>query len=84
MYLTNRWVRTVKWNKEREAGRSLFGAMNPFDRDESVQGIETDGLANTNIIWHGNKLLALEEGHAPFELDPTRWSRLVRVVSLTG
>ena len=66
----NRWVRTVKWNKEREAGRSLFGAMNPFDRDESVQGIETDGLANTNIIWHGNKLLALEEGHAPFELDP--------------
>ena len=80
----NRWVRTVKWNKEREAGRSLFGAMNPFDRDESVQGIETDGLANTNIIWHGNKLLALEEGHAPFELDPTRWSRLVRAVSLTG
>ena len=66
----NRWVRTVKWNKEREAGRSLFGAMNPFDNDESVQGIETDGLANTNIIWHGNKLLALEEGHAPFELDP--------------
>ena len=66
----NRWVRTVKWNKEREAGISLFGAMNPFDRDESVQGIETDGLANTNIIWHGNKLLALEEGHAPFELDP--------------
>ena len=66
----NRWARTVKWIKEREAGRSLFDAMNPLDKDESVQGIETDGLANTNIIWHGNKLLALEEGHAPFELDP--------------
>ena len=66
----NRWVKTLKWKKEREAGRSLFAAMNPFDNDESVQGLETDGLANTNIVWHANKLLALEEGHAPFELDP--------------
>ena len=23
----------------------------------------TDGVANTNLIWHANKLLALEEGH---------------------
>lgn len=66
----NRWVRTVKWHKEREQGRSLFGAFNPMDNDESVMGLETDGLANTNIVWHGNKLLALEEAHAPFELDP--------------
>ena len=66
----NRWVRTVKWQKEREAGRSLFNAFNPMDVDESVAGVQTDGLANTNIIWHAGKLLALEEGHAPFELDP--------------
>jgi len=66
----NRWVRTVKWNTEREVGRSLFAAFNPMDNDESVKGMETDGVANTNIVWHANKLLALEEGHAPFELDP--------------
>ena len=66
----NRWVRTVKWNKEHEAHRSLFSAFNPMDTDPSVQGLETDGLANTNIVWHGGKLLALEEAHAPFELDP--------------
>ena len=66
----NRWVRTVKWHKERAAGRSLFSAFNPMDNDPSVAGLETDGVANTNIIWHGGKLLALEEGHAPFELDP--------------
>ena len=65
----NRWLRTVKWHKEREAGRSLFGAFNPMDADPSVAGIETDGLANTNVIWHGGRLLALEEGHAPFEVD---------------
>ncbi len=27
-------------------------------------------IANTNIVWHGGKLLALEEAHAPFSLDP--------------
>ena len=66
----NRWVRTKKWQAERAAGRSLFAAFNPLDNDESVAGMETDGLANTNIVWHGNKLLALEEAHEPFELDP--------------
>lgn len=66
----NRWLRTKKWQLEHEASRSLFSAFNPMDTDESVQGVETDGVANTNIIWHGNKLLALEEAHAPFELDP--------------
>ena len=61
----NRWARTVKWKKEREAGRSLFAAVNPMDADPSVAGIQTDGIANTNIIWHAGRLLALEEGHAP-------------------
>jgi carotenoid cleavage dioxygenase len=29
------------------------------------------GVANTNVIWHAGRLLALEEGHQPFEVDPT-------------
>jgi carotenoid cleavage dioxygenase len=66
----NRWPRTKKWLMEHDAGTSLFHALNPLENDPSVQGVETDGVANTNIVWHGNKLLALEEGHAPFELDP--------------
>ncbi len=66
----NRWPRTVKWKLEHEAGESLFAALNPMDNDPRVAGVETDGVANTNIVWHGGKLLALEEGHAPFELDP--------------
>lgn len=67
----NRWVRTDKWNIEHEAGESLFGAFNPMDSDERVQGMKTNGLANTNVVWHAGKLLALEEAHAPFQLDPT-------------
>ncbi|MFT5578015.1 MAG: carotenoid cleavage dioxygenase-like enzyme [Paraglaciecola psychrophila] len=66
----NRWARTQKWQLERDAGKSLFSAFNPMDCDPSVAGMQTDGTANTNIVWHGNKLMALEEGHAPFELDP--------------
>ncbi|HIG40828.1 MAG TPA: carotenoid oxygenase family protein [Gammaproteobacteria bacterium] len=66
----NRWAKTVKFKTENNAGRSLFSAFNPMDSDPDVAGLETDGLANTNIVWHGGKLLALEEGHAPFELDP--------------
>lgn len=65
----NRWVRTQKFEMERKAGRALFSAMNPMDADPSVLGMLTDGLANTNVVWHGNRLLALEEAHAPFELD---------------
>lgn len=77
----NRWVRTEQWTLEHAAGRSLFATSSaPSDSDSSVAGMRTDGVANTNIVWHGNKLLALEEGHGPIELDPLslatvgRWS----------
>jgi carotenoid cleavage dioxygenase len=55
---------------ENAAGKRLFGMFgNPATTDPSVLGTDS-GLANTNIVWHGGKLLALEEGHKPFELDP--------------
>ncbi len=66
----NRWARTVKWKAEHAAGESLFSPFNPLDSDPRVMGLETDGLANTNIVWHAGRLLALEEAHAPFEMDP--------------
>ncbi len=66
----NRWVRTPKWQLEHEAGRALFGSWgNPMTSDPSVIGKE-GGVANTNIVWHGGRLLALEEAHRPFAIDP--------------
>jgi carotenoid cleavage dioxygenase-like enzyme len=66
----NRWVRTEKFRLERAAGRSLFGTFgNPMTSDPSVAGKVIDGLANTNILWHGDRLLALEEAHLPVALD---------------
>ncbi|HEX3430359.1 MAG TPA: carotenoid oxygenase family protein [Rhizomicrobium sp.] len=66
----NRYVRTPRWELEHAAGRSLFGTFgNPLTSDPSVGG-QDSGVANTNIVWHANRLLALEEAHQPFELDP--------------
>jgi len=66
----NRYVHTNKYILEHEAGRSLFGTFgNPMTSDPSVAGKDS-GVGNTNIVWHAGKLLALEEGHNPFEMDP--------------
>jgi carotenoid cleavage dioxygenase-like enzyme len=66
----NRYVRTPKWELEHEHGRALFGSMgNPMTTDPLAIGNE-GGVANTNIVWHAGKLLALEEAHHPFAMDP--------------
>jgi carotenoid cleavage dioxygenase-like enzyme len=66
----NRWVRTPKWQAENAAHRALFGSWgNPMTSDPSIAGTD-GGVANTNIVWHGDRLLALEEAHLPFMLDP--------------
>ena len=66
----NRYVRTPKWTLENAAGRALWGTFgNPATSDPSVAG-KDGGVANTNIVWHAGRLMALEEGHQPFEMDP--------------
>jgi carotenoid cleavage dioxygenase len=66
----NRWVRTSRWRLEREAGRALFATSDPRGHDPSVAGAPDDGAANTNLVFHHGRLLALEEGHPPIEIDP--------------
>lgn len=66
----NRWVRTRQWALEREAGRALFATADPRDHDPSVAGCASQGAANTHILAHAGRLLALEEGHPPIEIDP--------------
>lgn len=69
----NRWVRTAKWKIEDREGRNVLNAMNPFDCEPEYSDFvltDRDGLANTAVVWHGGRLLVMEEGHRPFELDP--------------
>ena len=66
----NRWVRTPKWQAEHDAGRALFGGFGRKLPDAPASTIQDGGVANTNIIFHGGRLLALEEGHPPTEIEP--------------
>ena len=65
----NRWVRTPKWKMEHEAGQALYGSFgNPMWSDPVTFGKDST-TANTNVVWHAGKLMALEEAHLPFEVD---------------
>lgn len=65
-----RYVRTDRFEAERAARRSLFGAYrNPFTDDPLVAGVDRT-TANTSILWHGGRLFALKEDGLPHVLDP--------------
>ncbi|WNG34406.1 carotenoid oxygenase family protein [Archangium violaceum] len=63
----NRYVRTPKWEWEHAAGRSLFAGFNTALNDPLAQGRDA-GVANTNILHHAGRLLALNESSPPFEV----------------
>jgi carotenoid cleavage dioxygenase len=66
----NRYVRTPKWTLEHDAGRRLFNSWgDPRKTDPLAMG-QDGGVANTNILWHGGRLLALEEAHPATRMDP--------------
>jgi carotenoid cleavage dioxygenase-like enzyme len=66
----SRYVRTPRFLAERAARRSLFGAYrNPYTDDPAAAGINR-GLANTNVYWHGGRLLASKEDSPPIQIDP--------------
>ena len=67
----NRWIDSIGLQAERRAGHALFGGLSEFTfPDQSV--IDEAGImkntANTNVIRHGGKILALMEGAPPTEL----------------
>jgi carotenoid cleavage dioxygenase len=72
----NRWVRTPKWQAEHDAGRALFAGFGGRKLPDAPAASCTDsGVANTNIIFHAGRLLALEEGHLPTEIEPGTLNR---------
>ena len=64
----NRWVRTPRFLAEAAAGRPLFvGFGQPLT--EAAKQLD-NGVANTHVLAHAGRLLALEEAHLPTRLDP--------------
>ncbi|KAF4303625.1 Carotenoid oxygenase [Botryosphaeria dothidea] len=65
-----RYVLTERFLAERRAGRAMFGILKtPFSHHPCVRAVQ-DNTANTNVIVHAGKLLALSEQGPPYELDP--------------
>lgn len=69
---SNRYVRTKYYEKEQAAKRMLYGgfatrAPAPFPIN-LIRGMKNP--ANTNVIVHNGRLLALWEGGRPWALDP--------------
>ena len=70
---SNRFVRTREYIAEQQAGRMLyrsFGTNLPGGLAGNLLRIAIKNAANTNVIWHGGRLLALWEGGLPYRLDP--------------
>lgn len=71
----NRFVLTPGLRAERRAGRALYGGMRtPLPVDPALTGPGGDpgpfkNTANTNIVRHAGRILALWEGAPPTELD---------------
>ncbi len=64
----NRWVRTQRFVAEAQAGRPLFAGFGQPLTPEA--GRLNRGVANTHVLYHAGRLLALEEAHLPMRLDP--------------
>lgn len=73
-HFRNRYVRTEGFIKEREAGRILyrgvFGTQKPGGWLANAFDFQLKNIANTNVIYWGDKLLALWEAANPHRLDP--------------
>jgi len=68
----NRFVESKGLLIERRMGEALFGGLSEF-RMPPEELLDEAGMmkntANTNIVWHGNKLLALMEAGKPIEMS---------------
>jgi carotenoid cleavage dioxygenase len=69
-----RWVRTERYERNRAAGRQLYGYYrNPYDCEPEVAHVDEpwrNTVANTSVEAHAGRLFALKEDARPTELDP--------------
>jgi carotenoid cleavage dioxygenase len=66
-----RLVRTAKLQAEQRAGRFLMSALGTqIDGGPPAGGPDAFNVANTNVLEHGGRLLALWEGGSAYALDP--------------
>ena len=70
---SNRYVRTREWKAEQEKQKFLFrgfGTNKPGGLFRNILDMRFKNVANTSVIFHAGRLLALWEGGLPHEIDP--------------
>jgi all-trans-8'-apo-beta-carotenal 15,15'-oxygenase len=81
IHYKNKYVRTKELSAETRANRMLyrsFGTNIPGGLAKNLLRTQFKNAANTNVIQHGGRLLALWEGGWPHLLDPESLSTLER------
>lgn len=77
----NRFVRTREFVHEERTGRLLYrglGTNLPGGLPRNFLRLRFKNPANTHVIYHGGRLLALWEGGLPYQLDPVTLDTLCR------
>jgi len=73
-HFRNRFVRTEAYVQEQTTGkmlyRGVFGTEKPGGLLNNILDLKLKNIANTNIIYWGDKLLALWEAAEPYRLNP--------------
>lgn len=68
--LKTRYVRTQRFKAQQAARKALFGMYrNPFTDDPGLENVSR-GTANTTVVYHAGRLLALKEDSPPIAMDP--------------
>ncbi len=65
----NRWIETAGLQREREAGKALWGGFLSAGKVMPPADMPAKNAANTALVWHAGRLLALFEGGSPHELE---------------
>ncbi len=81
VYYSNRHIRTRELEEEDRKNKMLyrsFGTNLPGGWKKNVLKMQFKNAANTSVIWHAGKLLALWEGGLPHEIDPDTLETLGR------
>jgi len=82
--LKSRYVRTQRFKAQRRAGKAVFGMYrNPFTDDAGLEGVSR-GTANTTIVHHAGRLLALKEDSPPVAMDPLTLETIDDYVTFDG
>lgn len=67
----NRYVRTEAFEIEKQQGKAIWPGLMNLPRFDGPHGIMMKNVANTSLVWHAGKLLALWEAGEPYIIDPS-------------